>query len=145
MSESPGRGPLPHRSPAPSILSPGDPAARALRGSGCEPASPLGPFLTVAPLPQAGVVEPGRAAWGRGLSVHLCAAGPGRGGVEARRFPPPRRPGRFVTAGTRCLSGAFSWILCRPLGSMCSSQDSQARKSHLDLLMPVRLPECCQV
>lgn len=136
MSE-PGRGPLPHRGPAPSILSPGDPATRALRGSDCGPSSPLGPFPTVAPLPQAGVVEPGRAVRGRGRSVHLCAAGPGRGSVEARSFPPPRRPGRFVTAGTRCLSGAFSWILCRPLGSMCSCQDSQARTSHLDLLTPV--------
>lgn len=106
MSESPGRGPLPHRSPAPSILSPGDPAARALRGSGCEPASPLGPFLTVAPLPQAGVVEPGRAAWGRGRSVHLCGwAGPrGCGGTEV---PAPVASGAFRDCRDQVSVGRF--------------------------------------
>lgn len=71
MSESPGREPLPHRGPAPSILSPRDPAARP-RGVSAR-ASPLGPYPVAAqlarPSPPGRVPQPRRAS--RGAAVHL--------------------------------------------------------------------------
>lgn len=103
VSESPGRGPLPHRGPAPSILSPRDPAARP-RGP-AERASQPGLQPAAARLARPSPAGRGRPAGaggtGRGCAPVSRLAGQCRWGCRGW-CPTPVTPGCVLTVGTRC-------------------------------------------
>lgn len=108
VSESPGRGPSPPQ-PRPEHPFSGRPRRARPPGSGCEPASPSVPS---SPSPR----FPGRGrragTGGMGARAVALRARPGRAAgvweASGGSRPPAASRAFPVTAGTRCLSGAFS-------------------------------------
>lgn len=138
MSESPAAGPSPTAAPPPpppraSILSPHDPAGRALGepgGSGL--ALPdLGPHAPPLPSGSGSLSPDGRAGGaGRGPAPVRCLVGPR--GWRDTEVPAPATPRAYCDCWDRVSAAFPGTVLCKRSGSLCNFQDSQAREAHLD-------------